>query len=121
MLQKVSTTITTDGSGDATVYLGSSMRGILLALKYTPGTLDTGADLTITCETSGAAILTKANAGTSDVFFYPRALANAVADGAAGTNSQEYIPLVEERIKVVVASGGDSKEGTITAFWESSD
>lgn len=121
MLQQTTTAIATDGSGDATVYLGSKMRGLLLALKYTPGSIETGADITITGETSGIPILTKENAGTSDVFFYPRALANAVADGAAGTNSQEYIPLAEERIKVVVANGGDSKEGSITAVWESSD
>lgn len=118
MLHKVTTTIVTNGSGDATVYLGSKIRGYLVALKYSPGTLDTGADLVITGETSGVPILTKSNAGTSDVWYYPRALPNAIADGAAGTIPHEFVALVNERIKVVMAQGGDTKTGTIEAICE---
>lgn len=109
--------IVTDSSGNATVYLthGISRKpnGFLVCIKYTPGTLDTGADLTITGEESGIPILTKANAGTSNAFYYPRALLNAVADGAEATNASEFIPIKDERIKVVVSSGGDTKTGAI--------
>ena len=112
--------ITTDASGDATVYLSHGLNrkpnGFLVALKYTPGTLETGADLTITGESSGIPILTIANAGTSVVFYYPRALSNAVADGAAGTVNTEFIPIKDERIKVVVAQGGNAKAGSIEAI-----
>jgi len=112
--------IVTDTNGDATVYLthgiSRKLNGFLVILKYTPGTLDTGADLTITGESSGIPILTKANAGTSVVFYYPRALLNAVADGAASTNPSEFIPIKDERIKVVIAQGGNAGAGSIEAI-----
>jgi len=111
------TTITTAADGSATVYIGSTIRGLLIALKYSPGTLATGADLTITGETSGIPILTVTNAGTSDVFYYPRALANAVADAVAESASSEFIPIIGERIQVVVAQGGNATTGTIEAIW----
>lgn len=120
MFESVKANIATNSSGDATVYLthGANRKpnGFLVALKYTPGSIDTGGDLTITGETSGVPIITKANAGTSDVFYYPRALPNAVSDGAAGTVSTEMIPIKDERIKVVVAQGGNTKAGSIEAI-----
>ena len=111
----VSTTITTTAGGAATVYLGSKIRGLLVSMKYSPGDIATGADLTITGDTSGVPILTVTDAGVSDVFYYPRALTNAVATAAAGSTSSEFIPLVRDRIKVVVAQGGATKTGTIEA------
>jgi len=119
MFSSASADIVTDASGDATVYLTHSinrkLNGFLVLLKYTPGTLATGADLTITGETSGIPILTKANAGTSNVFYYPRALLNEVADGAAGSSGSEFIPIKDERIKIVVAQGGNAGAGSIEA------
>ena|SRR3990167_2904303 len=120
MLHKVSTAIVTDASGNATVYIGSKLRGYLVALIYRPGTLETGADLTVTAETSGAPILTKVNLGTGNSYLYPRALptnANS-ATGPLGTVPSERIPLVNERIKVVVAQGGNALAGTIEAIYE---
>lgn len=112
--------IVTDSSGDAIVYLSHGanrkLNGFLVVLKYTPGTLATGADLTITGETSGIPILTKLNAGTSVAFFYPRALLNAVEDGSASANPSEFIPIKDERIKVVVAQGGNAGAGSIEAI-----
>jgi hypothetical protein len=117
----VQATITTTSGGAATVYLGSKIRGLLVYLKYSPGTIATGGDLVITGETSGTPILTKANAGTSDVWYYPRAPANQVADGAAITDSAEMIPILSERIKVVVAQGGNVTTGTIEAVYATVD
>ncbi len=111
--------IVTDASGNATVYLSHGLNrkpnGFLVLLKYTPGTIATGATLTITGESSGIPIMTKANAGTAVVFYNPRALNNAVADGAAATVATEFIPLKDERIKVVIASGGNGGAGSIEA------
>lgn len=119
MFSSAKADIVTDASGNATVYLTHGLNrkpnGFLVCLKYTPGTLDTGADLTITGEDSGIPIMTKSNAGTSTVWYCPRALPNAVADGAAGTVATEYIPIKDERIKVVVAQGGNVLTGSIEA------
>lgn len=118
LLFKYSAAITTDASGDATVYLGSVIRGRVHAIKYAPGTLDTGADLTITGETTGVPILVKANAGTSTVWYYPRVIPNKNTDGSAFTDVAEKIQLLEERIKVVVAQGGNALTGAITVYVE---
>lgn len=126
MLHKLTATITTDTGGAATVYLGSRLRGYLVALFYRPGTLVTGADLTITAEQdvtsppTGTPILQKSNLGTADSFLYPRALptnANS-ATGPLGSIPTERIPLFLERIKVVVAQGGNTLTGSIEAIIE---
>lgn len=113
-------TITTNASGAAEVYLGTKIKGYLVALIYKPGTLDTGADLTITAETSLLPILTKSNLGTGNSFLYPRAKPTIANDatGGLGTVPSEKIPLMGERIKVVVASGGNTLTGTIEAIYE---
>ena len=120
MLEVAKVDIETDASGDATVYLTHGInrrpRGMLYALRYVPGTLAAGADLTITGESSEIPVLTVANAGTSDVFWYPRAILNEVADGAAGVSGSELIPIVDERIKVVVAQGGNATSGSMEAI-----
>jgi hypothetical protein len=112
--------ITTNSSGVANVTLGSKIRGYLVALFYRPGTLETGTDLTVTAETSGAPILTKVNLGTGNSWLYPRALptnANS-ATGPLGTVPSERIPLMKEGISVAVVGGGDTKSGTIEAVYE---
>lgn len=110
--------IVCDASGNDTVYLapGSSINpnGFLVELKYTPGTIDTAAVLTVTTE-SGRPIMTKSSAGTSTAWYLPRALLNAVADGAESTNASEFIPIKNERIKVVVSGGGNGGAGSIEA------
>ena len=120
MIEKLRAEITTNSSGDATVYLtpgvNSRPNGLLLVLIYTPGSIVTGADLTITGESSGIPILTITNAGTTLKHWYPRALLNAVADGTAASAGSEVIPICNERIQVVVAQGGDTKTGTIEAL-----
>ena len=116
MLFEASTTITTDGSGDATVYLGSKLTGRVHAIKYEPGDIATGGDLTITGETTEVPILVKTDAGTSDVWYYPKVIPNKNTDGSAFTDVAADIHVLKERIKVVVAQGGDTKTGTITVY-----
>lgn len=120
LIQTPPVTITTDAGGAATVYIGSKLRGYLHALIYKPGTLDTGADLTVTTEDNGIPILTKVNLGTGNSFLFPRGLptnANS-ATGPLGTVPSVRIPLMKERIKVVVAQGGNALTGTIAAVYE---
>jgi hypothetical protein len=119
MIHQVSATITVDASGDATVYLGSKLRGRVHAIKYTAGTLDAGTDLVITGETTGVAILTDSPAASE--WYYPRAFPNAVTTGAAGTVPSEDVHVFQERIKVVVAQGGNATSGSITAYIDAPD
>ena len=114
MLEEVTTTITTIADGSATVYLGTRLRGRVHAIKYTKGTLDAGTDIVVTGETTGVAILTDSPAATE--WFYPRAFINKATDGSAATDAFADIHVLNERIKVVVAQGGDKLTGTITAY-----
>jgi hypothetical protein len=117
MISKVTATITTASDGSATVYLGSRLRGRVHAIKYIAGTLDSGTDLVLTGETTGVAILTDSPAASE--WYYPRAFPNKVTDGAAGTVPSEDVHVLNERIKVVVAQGGDTLTGSIEAFIDS--
>jgi len=116
MLYRTTASITTDSSGDATVFLGGNVHGWILQVKYLPGSIATGADLVVTGETSGTPILTVTNAGTSDAWYYPRAVVNEVADASADTN-RVRIPIFDERIKVVVAQGGSAAAGSIELIY----
>lgn len=119
MLHHFTATITTDSDGNATVYLGSTIRGRVHAIKYTKGTLDAGTDLVITGETTGVAILT--DSPSDSAWFYPRAFPNKVTDGDAGTVPSEDVHVFNERIKVVVAQGGDTLTGSIEAYIDAPD
>jgi hypothetical protein len=115
MMQEVSATITTAAGGGATVYLGDKLTGRVHAFKYAPGTLES-AKLVITGETTTIPILTKDTAGTSTVWYYPRAFANKATDGALFTDVREEVRVYQERIQVVVTSGGNTLTGKITAY-----
>jgi hypothetical protein len=116
MLTEYSADITCDGAGAATVYLGSTIRGQIVAIKYLPGTIATGAGLTITGSETGVAVLTKASAGVTNVWYYPFAAGNKVADGSASTVSESPVYLYKEALKVVVASGGALGAGSMKVY-----
>lgn len=113
----VSVTTNTAGAGND---LSSSISGKLYAVEYQPGTIDTGATITLTCESdTSKAILTKATAGTSNVVFYPRDLVHAILDGAALTGTSggdRALPIVSGRLKFAVASGGAVKTGKVRFY-----
>lgn len=97
----------TDGSG---TMLTPTVFGKLYAYKYSPGSLDTGTDVTITCEDDGASqpIDTITDAGTSARWQYPRTkMHNTSATALTGTSGYDLCQiLLHGRIKVVLAAGG---------------
>ena len=115
---------TTAVGGAATTLDDIAVFGKLHAVLYMPGSTDTGATITLTCMSAGGAekpLLTKASAGTANVWFYPRDLVNAVADGAALTGTaggDRTMPIVAGVLKVVVASGADAKSGKVVVYIE---
>ena len=121
--------ITTAADGSATVGQSqttaqSAIIGKLEAIKYMPGTIATGATVTVTCvagDGSEKPLLTQANAGTANLWKYPRDLVHGVTDGAAltGTNGGDRTcPLVDGQIKIVIASGGNGGVGSVTVYYE---
>jgi len=123
VITRHSVTLTSAADGSATGYIGP-VTGFVHALRYVPHgstPLDTNADVTITAETTGAAILTITNIGTSALNLYPRAATVSVANAAAlyaaaGQAVNDRIPVCEERVKFVVAQGADTKTGTFYLY-----
>lgn len=111
-------TVTSDGSGDATVYSPPTF-GMVVAVRYVPHDstpLDTNADVTITDGASGLQILALTNIGLSARDFWPRAwTVNTTGTAATFDGTRPVLDLVPVAgaIKVVVAQGGASKVGTL--------
>jgi hypothetical protein len=115
-LQYVKMAFTTDTSGAATVY-GDARVGKLFSVTYLAGDVDTGAGITLTSEGDASfPLLVKASIGTANVTFYPVGLRHGNTDGAALTGTaggDRGQLLVRGRLKLVVASGGSVKSGSI--------
>jgi len=120
-MKKIILSWTTAGGGGATTLSGKAIYGALYAVEYRPGSTVTGATVTITCVGDATkALLTKANAGTSNLFIYPRDLLQG-ADGVDLTGlagGDRGLPLVAGYPKVVIASGGGTKTGALTLYYE---
>ena len=119
-LSRFAVPVTTDAAGAATAYTGKvtlAAQGLLWAVYYVPDAtvpLDTGADITITEEDTGKAILTITNLGTVAVEKVPRVQA-CDPTGAAITGVYD-LAAVQGRIKIVVAQGGNAKAGTFYVY-----
>lgn len=113
--------LTTDISGNATA-VGTNILGKLYAIEYRPGTIATGATVTVTCEAdTSRPLLTKSSAGTVNTIYYPRDIMNAVADGAALTataGGDRCQPIMNGYPKVVIASGGNTLTGSVVIYYE---
>lgn len=115
--------ITTDASGDGTGYTGV-VDGLIQAIRYVAdGTSPYAntADFTVTTEASGQAVLTATNVAASATY-QPRAALVSVANAAllyaaAGEPVTDRIPVGAERVKIVVAQGGDTKTGRFHVYF----
>lgn len=110
--------VTTDSGGDAEAY-SPAIYGHVVSIRYVKagsGNFSDGVDFTITAEGTGETIWGEEDVNTSATR-YPRAATHST-DGAAalyasgGTAVNGPIALGGDRIKIVVASGGDTKTGT---------
>jgi len=118
-IRTVDVTLTTNSSGAATGYT-PPVNGFLLKASYIKVDFADGIDFTITAETNALPILARTDQNTAAIF-NPReathdVLGAASLYAAAGEPVEGLIPLANERIKVVVAQGGDTKTGTFR-FW----
>lgn len=116
-LRKVTVTIVTDAAGDATDY-STAVTGWVDTIVYDPGTLATGADLTVTDEEDGRALLTLTNGTTGQLTFRPQIGSNPIVNTGAGTPSTvllSQLPVIG-RIKIVTAQGGATLTGSMSFY-----
>jgi len=113
--------VTGASDGAATTTGERNIFGRLYAIEYRPGSIETGATVTVTCEGKGSKpLLAKANAGTANSWYYPRDLVHAVSDGAALTGTSggdREMPILDGTPKATISSGGNSKTGYVTLYY----
>lgn len=113
--QRLSVTVTTAADGSATAYSDTIAYGKLSQIRYVKTDFDNGSTFTITAEATGETLWGESavNASTTRA---PRQATHSTAGAAAlyaagGTAVLDKIALVNDRIKIVIASGGNTKTG----------
>jgi hypothetical protein len=109
--------VTTSAGGAAEVY-SPVVTGKIQTLIYTKTDFANGVDFTITAEATGETIWTESDVNASKTVA-PRQATHSnvgVASLYAGSGEpvEDHIALAEDRVKFVIASGGDTKSGTFT-------
>jgi hypothetical protein len=112
--ERKSVTIATDENGDGTGYI-EVPHGAIHSIQYTKVDYADGVDFAITLEATGESLWTDTNVNASEKV-YPLVAANLGADGAASSLTEVPIVAANDRIKIVVGSGGDTKSGTFTVI-----
>lgn len=114
--------VTTDASGDATEFTSSAINGRILAIIYNKTDFATGVDFTITTETTEQNVWVESDVN-ADKTVAPRQATHAT-DGTAslyaggGEPVEDYIFAANERLKIVVASGGNAKSGEFVVIYD---
>lgn len=112
--QTVTVPVTVDASGDATVY-SNALSGYLEQIRYVKTDFADGVDFTITGDTTGATLWDEDNVNAS-VTVAPRqptqTTAGVAINYAATFPVHDRIAIGNERIKIVVANGGNATSGT---------
>ena len=113
--RRLTVVVTTDSDGDGVGYADVDY-GLLSQIRYVKTDFADGADFAITVEGTGEGLWSQSDVNASATKA-PRQATHGV-DGAAalfasgGTAIQDKIAIAQDRIKVVVAQGGDTKTGT---------
>jgi hypothetical protein len=117
MLQTVSKSLT----GNGTTYIGTRLRGRILAIKVVADSdVTNNWDLDLTGETTGITIFSHDNVpNNATTWYFPRQLADDSGDESAATDAYVEIPVVTERIKCVAANAGATGSITVTVIIDS--
>jgi hypothetical protein len=115
MIKRHVVTVTTDASGDAIAY-SPVLTGKISTIRYVKTDFADGVDITVTAEATGEGIWAEENVNASATRA-PRQLVYTTA-GVASLYAATFgvytepIVLAADRVKIVVAQGGDTKSGT---------
>lgn len=120
-IQRVAVTVTTIADGSATAY-SEVVTGKLSQIRYVKTDFADGSTFTITSEATGETLWTE-SAVNASATRAPRQATHSTAGAASlyaagGQAVNDKIGLALDRIKVVIASGGDTKTGTFFIILE---
>lgn len=116
-VKRISIPLTTLANGSVVAYSEENITGRIVDISYVKTDFVNGVDFAVTGDVSGKNIWTQANVDAAQTVA-PRqpthtAAGVAILYAAAGEPVHDYIALADERIKVVIASGGDTKTGEL--------
>ncbi len=110
-----SVTVVTASDGTATAY-SAVYNGRIINVAYTKDTYTDGVDFTITTDITGQNVWAESDVNASATVAPRQATHDVVGAAslhiAAGEPIEDYIYLVNERLKIVLAAGGSVKSGT---------
>jgi hypothetical protein len=114
--RRLSVTVTTAADGSATAYSSGVDYGRLSQIRYVKTDFDNGSTFTITAEATGETLWTETGVNASATRA-PRQATHSTAGAAAlyaggGTAVNDMIAIANDRIKIVIAAGGNVKTGT---------
>ncbi len=117
MIRKFSVAVTTAADGTATAY-SPYLSGYLHQIQYVKTDFADGVDFTITADATGETLWTEANVNAAAVKA-PRQATHSTAGVAAlyaagGTAVLDRVALGRDRVKIVIAQGGNAKAGAFT-------
>lgn len=113
-IRRFNVAVTTASDGSATVY-SPYLSGFLHQIQYVKTNFSDGVDFTITAEATGETLWTESNVNAAAVKA-PRQATHSTAGVAAlyaagGTAVGDRIALGRDRVKIVIASGGNATTG----------
>jgi hypothetical protein len=114
---------TTAVGGALTVTAETAVRGLLHAVEWIDGAFVDGVDAVLSVVRDDNApdyvLLTLTNAD-ADAVYYPRVIIHSEAGAAlTGTSGGDRAkPVINGRLKLVVADGGDAKAGGCIVYYE---
>lgn len=109
-------TLTTDAAGAATGYT-PVLTGPIRTIRYVKSDFADGVDFAVTLETTGESVWAEDSVNASATRA-PRQATHSTTGAAAlyaagGAAVNDLIVAVRDRVKVVVAQGGDTKSGSV--------
>jgi hypothetical protein len=112
---RLSVAVTTAADGSVTAY-SDVCTGKVSTIRYVKTDFDNGSTITITSEATGETIWTEAAVNASATRA-PRQATHSTAGAAAlyaagGAAVNDKIAIANDRIKIVIAAGGNAKTGT---------
>lgn len=114
--KRLAVVVTTAADGSATAYSDPIDYGLLSQIRYVKTDFTDGSTFTITSEATGETLWTE-TAVNASATRAPRQPMHGNEDGAvaryaaAGTFVRDKIAIVNDRIKIVIANGGNAKSG----------
>lgn len=126
MLDAIRINVTTDSMGDGSDTADRSVLGLLYAVQWIDGDLadNNTAVLSVTNTDSGVdqTLLTlAAGEGDADIWYYPRVQVHDNGAEVLSYDGTEPVPckaVINGTLKLVVASGGDTKTGGCIVYFK---